>query len=81
MNFELREQMLRAALEQRTNEVTEYQVNIDNCVLALEAIRCEEGMGDFRDQLRNLLDTSRHEQRKAQIMLDVVKAQVEQLAC
>ena len=81
MNFELREQMLRAALEQRTNEVTEYQVNIDNCVLGIEMIGNDPELSDFRGQLEKLRDTSIREQRKSQIMLDVVKAQVEKLSC
>jgi len=77
-----REDILKAALDARVQEVMHYQINIDNYTLALDRI---DGMGDrdqqelagFRDQLETLLASEKLEQKKARVMLDVLRAQVE----
>ena len=70
-------EILTAALDARIKEVTEYQVNINNFRLAIEHIGDDPELQDFKAQLEGLLASSILEQRKAQIMLDVIRAQLE----
>lgn len=77
-----REETLQLSLEARIQEVMHYQINIDNYTLALEEIskmpdaeRAE--LSGFADQLRSLLVSEKLEQKKANIMLSVIKLQVE----
>jgi len=77
MNSEYRLEILKSSLEGRIREVTEYQVNIDNFTLAIEAVGDDPELAEFRLQLEDLLRSSRLEQRKAQVMLDVIRKQVE----
>lgn len=77
MNHEYRKEILTAALEARVKEVTEYQVNIDNYRLAIERIGDDEELRQFKQQIQSLLASSLLEQRKAQIMLDVIRSQTE----
>ena len=77
MNHEYRKEILTAALEARVKEVTEYQVNIDNYRLAIEKIGDDEELRPFKQQIQALLTSSLLEQRKAQIMLDVIRSQTE----
>lgn len=76
-----REEIIASALKAREQEVMHYQINIDNYALALEEIdllppseRAE--VSGFRDQLSNLLKSEILEQKKAKIMLNVMKRQV-----
>ncbi len=77
MNHEYRKEILTAALDARIKEVTEYQVNIDNYRLAIEKIGDDEELRPFKQQIQALLTSSLLEQRKAQIMLDVIRSQTE----
>ena len=70
-------EILTSALDARIKEVTEYQVNIDNFTLAIERIGDDPDLQEFKQQLEGLLASSILEQRKAQIMLDVVQSQLE----
>lgn len=77
-----KQEILLASLEAREQEVMHYQINIDNYTLALEEIeslpeteRIE--LEGFADQLRGLLTSEILEQKKAKIMLSVIKKQVE----
>jgi hypothetical protein len=81
MAFKTKEEMLKNALEARENEVLVYQINIDNYTMALEEIdglSVEEkaDLASFADQLRSLLESERFEQKKAIIMLNVLRKQV-----
>jgi len=76
-----REELLASSLDARIQEVMNYQINIDNYVIALEEIgnlpqdeRAE--LSAFSEQLRTLLTSEKLEQKKAQIMLNVIKRQV-----
>jgi hypothetical protein len=76
-----REEILAMSLEARVAEVMNYQINIDNYAIALEEIgnlppdeRAE--LSAFTDQLRTLLTSEKLEQKKAKIMLSVIKKQV-----
>lgn len=76
-----REEILAASLDARIQEVMHYQINIDNYALALEEIgnlspdeRAE--LSGFTEQLRTLLTSEKLEQKKAVIMLNVIKRQV-----
>lgn len=60
----------------RTQEVLDYQINIDNYRAAIARIGSDEDMADFKKQLESLLSASIREQKKAQIMLDVVSEQL-----
>jgi muramoyltetrapeptide carboxypeptidase LdcA involved in peptidoglycan recycling len=70
-------EILTSALDARVKEVTEYQVNIDNFSLAIERIGDDPDLQEFKQQLEGLLASSILEQRKAQIMLEVVQSQLE----
>lgn len=77
-----REEILAQSLDARVQEVMHYQINIDNYAIALEEIsklspdeRAE--LSGFADQLRSLLASEKLEQKKAKIMLAVVKQQLE----
>ena len=75
---EFKLQMLKDALEHRKKEVIEYQVNIDNFVLALELARQDETLTTFVTQLEELLAANIYEQKKAKIMLAVVEKQLKE---
>jgi hypothetical protein len=77
INHEYQKEILTSALDARIREVTEYQVNIDNFRLAIERIGDDQELQPFKQQLQELLASSLLEQRKAQIMLDVIKGQLE----
>ena len=77
MNNEYRNEIMKTSLEARINEVTEYQVNIDNFTLALDRIGDEADLQDFKSNIKQLLAASIVEQRKAQIMLEVIQSQME----
>ncbi len=77
MSPEYRKEILTAALDARIKEVTEYQVNIDNYRLAIERIGDDKDLRQFKEQIQTLLASSLLEQRKAQIMLDVIRVQTE----
>jgi hypothetical protein len=70
-------EILTSALEARIKEVTEYQVNITNFSLAIERIGGDPELQDFKANLQGLLASSILEQRKSQIMLDVIQSQLE----
>lgn len=77
-----REDILRAAMHARVQEVMHYQINIDNYSLALAKIAQMDAadraeLAGFVEQLQSLLASERLEQKKARVMLDVLRAQVE----
>jgi hypothetical protein len=76
-----REEILASSLTAREAEVMHYQINIDNYTLALEQIsklppdeRLE--LSAFTEQLNTLFASEKLEQKKAKIMLAVIKQQV-----
>ena len=76
-----REEILASSLTAREAEVMHYQINIDNYTLALEQIsklppdeRLE--LSAFTEQLNTLFASEKIEQKKAKIMLAVIKQQV-----
>lgn len=70
-------EILTSALEGRERELIEYQVNIDNYRLALTKISDDdEELQPFKQQLENLLSSSLLEQRKSQIIRDVIAEQL-----
>lgn len=76
-----REEILAGAVHAREQEVMHYQINIDNYALALEEIAAlptdeRTELSGFASQLRDLLASEKLEQKKAKIMLSVVKKQV-----
>jgi hypothetical protein len=77
MNPDYKKEILTAALDARIKEVTEYQVNIDNFRLAITKIGGDDELQSFKENLQNLLASSLLEQRKAQIMLEVIRSQLE----
>ncbi len=77
-----REEILAMSLDARVAEVMHYQINIDNYGLALEEINSlppaeRNELSVFAEQLRGLLASELLEQKKAKIMLAVIKKQVE----
>jgi hypothetical protein len=76
-----REEILAMSLEAREQEVMHYQINIDNYTLALEEIGKlppdeRAGLAAFANQLHDLLVSEKLEQKKAKIMLSVIKQQI-----
>ena len=76
-----REEILLTTLKGREQEIMHYQLNIDNYTLALDNIvamnsidRAE--LAGFVDQLTGLLASERLEQKKAKVMLAVLKQQL-----
>jgi hypothetical protein len=76
-----KEEILESSLKAREQEVMHYQINIDNYTLALQEI---DGLPDeerkelsaFANQLSTLLASEILEQKKAKVMLSVVKKQL-----
>lgn len=66
-------------LDIRSNEVAEYQLNISNYRRAIVKAKADPDLAEFTKQLEHLLTTSLIEQKKAQIMLDVIREQLEEM--
>lgn len=75
MDENYKSELITNAIESRRREVTEYQVNIDNYRMAIDRIKDDAEMKEFKEHLENLLSASVREQRKAQLMLDVLELQ------
>ena len=73
-----REETLKEALGAREEEVLMYQINIDNYERAIEKSKDDPELGEFVDRLHELLVSSRLEQKKAKIMLEVIREQIEE---
>ena len=70
-------EILTSALEGRERELIEYQTNIDNYRLAIAKIDDDDlELQSFKEQLENLLSSSLLEQRKSQIIRDVIAEQL-----
>lgn len=76
MDIDYKNQLLTTALDARVKEVTEYQVNIDNFKLAIDRIGEDPDLQEFKGYIQNMLSSSVIEQRKAQVMLEVVQSQI-----
>lgn len=77
-----RQDILVKSLDAREQEVMHYQINIDNYTLALAEIESmspddRAELSAFSEQLRTLLSSEKLEQKKAKIMLAVIKKQME----
>lgn len=70
-------ELLEKALGARQKEVIEYQVNIDNFRLAIERIGDDPDLQAFKEGLVSLLASNLLEQKKAQVILDVISFQLE----
>ena len=73
-----REETLQEALKAREEEVLMYQINIDNYERAIVKSECDPELAEFVERLNELLASSRLEQKKAKIMLDVLREQIEE---
>ena len=76
-----REEILRINYDARIQEVMHYQINIDNYTLALAHIAAmaadeRSELLVFADQLTGLLASERMEQKKARVMLEVLRQQL-----
>jgi hypothetical protein len=73
-----RHDILTQSVEARENDIMLYQINIDNYRAAIADIEANHpDLSDFADQLRDLLQSSLREQKKEQIMLAAIKANLE----
>lgn len=77
-----REEILAVSLHAREQEIMHYQINIDNYTIALDEISKmsvvdQAEMSGFKNQLAELLASEKVEQKKASIMLNVIKRQVQ----
>jgi hypothetical protein len=75
---EKRKEIVLGALEARKIEWLDYQINLENYELAL-SLAVDEDLQQFRDQLGELIRTTRIEQKKSKILLDVLTKQAEAL--
>ena len=76
-----REEILRVNYDARIQEVMHYQINIDNYTLALANIAAMAAddraeLSGFAEQLTGLLASERMEQKKAKVMLEVLRQQL-----
>ena len=76
-----REEILATSLHAREQEIMHYQINIDNYTIALDeiskmSVEDQAEMSDFKNQLSELLASEKIEQKKASIMLNVIKRQI-----
>ena len=76
-----RKEILAASLEAREQEIMHYQINIDNYTIALKKIselstQEQAELSDFVQQLKNLLQSEKLEQKKSKIMLATIQEQV-----
>jgi hypothetical protein len=74
-----KKEILTNSLTHRQGEVANYQLNIDNYILAIELAKQDDDLVPFVEQLKELLRTSIFEQKKAKIMLQVIEKQLEEL--
>jgi hypothetical protein len=74
-----KKEILTDALQQRDIEILGYQINIDNYKLAIDLAKKDPDLESFTENLHNLLISSILEQKKAKIMYEVIKKQVEEL--
>jgi hypothetical protein len=73
-----RHDILTQSIEARENDIMLYQINIDNYCAAIADIEANHpDLWDFADQLRDLLQSSLREQKKEQVMLAAIKANLE----
>lgn len=70
-------EILIAALSAREDEVLHYQINIDNYIRAIEKASHDPELSDFVSNLKDLLASSILEQKKAIVMRDVIREQLE----
>lgn len=71
-------ELLQTALEHRKKEVIEYQVNINNFRLAIEKIGDDLELAEFKERLKTLLTENLLEQKKSQVILDVIQMQLDE---
>ncbi len=76
--MQTKDEVLKEALKAREEEVLHYQINIDNYRLAIKKSAGDPELEEFVARLRELLSSSLLEQKKAKIMLEVIREQVEQ---
>lgn len=70
-------EILAQALIAREEEILHYQINIDNYERAIEKASSDIELAEFYEHLKSLLSSSRLEQKKAIIMRDVIREQLE----
>lgn len=70
-------EILTQALTGREEEVLTYQINIDNYERAIVKASADPELSEFTKNLEELLASSRFEQKKAIIMRDVIREQLE----
>ena len=76
-------EILKDALAGREEEIFNYQINIDNFVLAIAKVQKEHsrkrGMKEFSKDLKKRLQSTETEQLKAIIIRDVLVEQIAKL--
>ena len=72
-----KDEILAEALKSREEEVMHYQINIDNYIRALDKASADPQLVEFVAQLNELLSSSIVEQKKAMIIRDVIKDQLD----
>lgn len=70
---EFLKKMEEEAYQARINEVEEYHFNTENYASAIELIGDDPELQEFKEQLIELRESTLREQRKAEVMLAVIK--------
>lgn len=73
--------LLAEAFKMRENEVMMYQINIDNYSMAIAEIGISDDpdLIEFKSKLEELLSSEKREQKKAQIIMQVIQKQLENI--
>jgi len=73
-----KKEILAQALAARQQEIMHYQINIDNYTMAIDHITAsgDSDLDEFKQTLMSLLVTEKLEQKKAQVIHDVIKQQL-----
>lgn len=71
-------EILRDALKARHDEILHYQINIDNYERAIVKAKLDAELSEFVTHLKELLRSSRIEQKKSIVIRDVIQDQLEE---
>lgn len=75
MNY--KQQVIADNITARENEIAVYDINIANYEHVIAATEGDPEMAEFSQQLRERIAGERHERRKAELVLNALKSQVE----
>lgn len=75
MNY--KQQVIADNITARENEIAVYDINIANYEHVIAATGGDSSMAEFAAELRQRIDAERHERRKAELILNALRSQVQ----